>query len=105
MTQIRTCLAPHAIRGVENFPKTTRFAFHVGKRNRWLECGPEDLRRQDLLPGILAVVHQRDQPVRHVLDVGNDRAGRGHACRVLVVRYPVDFFGIPLLGERHAKIG
>ena len=43
--------------------------------------------------------------MRHILDIGNDRARRSHAGGVFIVGDAVDFFGIAPFGEGDAEIG
>ncbi len=78
-------LPAHPVGGVQDFPVPPDLGRGIGQGDGRLEGGFEHRRGQDLLSGKLAVVHQGDEPVGHVLDVGDDRPAGGHSADVLVI--------------------
>ncbi len=96
--------AAHAVNAVQDLPEAARLGGGVRQGDGRLQRGLEDVGRDDLPALELAAVHQGDEPVRHVLDAGDDGAARGHAVDVLVVRDLVELEGVALLGERHAGL-
>src|SRR5262249_30459355 len=63
MSAIGGGLAAHAVIGIENFPEAQGVAKRVRQADGRLERSLEDVWGKHLLALVLAVVHQRDQPV------------------------------------------
>ena len=61
-------------------------------------------RRHDLLSRVFAVVHQRDEPVRHILEVRDDRPAGARPLDVLVVRNLVELERIAPLGVAARRV-
>ena len=105
MPAIRGGPAAHPVRRVEKLAPAAHLETRVGQRDRRRQRLPDHRLWQDLLAVDLPVVHQRDEPVRHVLDVRVHRAGRRDADRVAVVRDLVQLERVAPLGVRHAGLG
>ncbi len=58
-----------------------------------------------MLALILAIIHQRDQPVRHIVDVRHNGSAGRDARDVFVIRNFVEFERIALLCEARAMLG
>ena len=77
----------------------------VRQRNRRLDRLLEDVGRQHLPAGVLAVVHERDEPVREILDVRNDCSAGRDAVGVFVIRNVIELERVTPLRVADAVLG
>src|SRR5882672_1184185 len=101
---VRSGLSPHAVGWIQQLPVSECFAKSVWQTNGRLHRGFQHVRRQDLLSVVSSIIHQRDEPVRHVLDIRNYRARGSHPLGVLVVGDLVQLKRVALLPERHSVV-
>src|SRR5260370_374231 len=102
---IRCRLPPHAIGRIEQFPKSQGFPKRVWQANGLLQRGFQNVCRQDLFAVVFPVIHQGNEPVGQLVDIGKDGASRGDAFGVLIIGNLVELEGVALFPVRNAVVG
>ncbi len=103
MPAVRRGKPSHAIGGVQNLAPPASLELGVRERDGWRERLPYCRLRQDLPAVDLSVVHERDQPLRHIHDVRVDRASGCDTDRIAVVRDLIQLGVVAPLRIRDAR--
>src|SRR5215470_12056929 len=85
MPAVGSCPAAHAVSLIQYFPPAACLAGSIGQRDRRFKRRLQNFWWQYLLAVVHPVVHQGDQPMRHVFNVGDDRAGGRYALLIFVI--------------------
>ena len=98
-------LAAHAVVRIEDFPVAKSFTERVGQADGGLHGGFEHLGRQHLFAVVFAVVHQSNEPVGKLTDIGNDGAGGSDTFGIFIVGNRVELEGVALFAVRDTVVG
>ncbi len=105
MAAIGNGLATHAVGGIEQLPEAECFAERVRQADRRLQRLFQHFGGQDPFAVVFPIVHQGDEPVGELIDIGDDGAGGRDAFGIFVIGDFVELKGVALFAEGHAVIG